>query len=178
MGGMIAQELALRHPEKVSSLILCGTSCGGLNSVQMKQETRTAVSTIMDPPPEMKMDEAMMLQMRILYTSRYIQENRKDIIKAWMSMKYPTPPYVYERQFQAITNFDTYDRLPDIRVPTLVLTGEEDVMIPPENSGILADRIPDAQFQTFKDAAHMFLEEVREQAVSAILNFLSRVPQD
>lgn len=178
MGGMIAQELALRHPEKVSSLILCGTSCGGLNSVQMKQETRKVVSTIIDPPPEMKMDEVMMLQMRILYTPRYIQENKEDIIKAWTSMKYPTPHYVYERQLQAVTNFDTYDRLPDIRVPTLVLTGEEDVMIPPENSRILADRIPDAQLRTFKDAAHMFLGEVREQAVSAILNFLSRVPQD
>lgn len=144
----------------------------------MKQETRKAVSTIMDPPPEMKGDEVMMLFMRLVYTPRYIQENREDIIEAWMSMKYPTPPYVYERQFQAVTNFDTYDRLPDIRVPTLVLTGEEEVMIPPENSGILADRIPDAQLRTFKGAAHMFLEEVREQAASVILNFLSRVPQD
>lgn len=178
MGGMIAQELALRNPEKVSSLILCGTSCGGLDSVQMKQETQKAASTIMNPPPEMRMDEVMMLFMRLIYTPRYIQENKEDIVKAWMSMKYPTPPYVYERQFQAVSKYDAYDRLPDIRVPTLVLTGEEDVMIPPENSRTLADRIPDAQLRTFKDAAHMFLEEVREQAVSVILNFLSRVPQD
>jgi pimeloyl-ACP methyl ester carboxylesterase len=178
MGGMIAQELALRHPEKVSSLILCGTSCGGLNSVQLKQETQRAVSTIMNPPPEMKMNEMMMLFMRLIYTTRYIQENKEDIIKAWMSMKYPTPPYVHKRQFQAILDYDSYDQLPDLGVPTLVLTGEEDVMIPPENSGILADRIPDAQLHTFKGAAHMFLEEVREQAASVILNFLSRVPRD
>ena len=176
MGGMIAQELALNRPEKVLGLILCSTSCGGPDRAQKRAELSAQLLTLMNPPPGLSREEALKHQWGMMYTQRYVQENMEALMKdAAKPSEYPTPPFVWRRQAQAGLNFYTYDRLPSIRVPTMVLGGEEDIMTLPENFRILADNIPGAQLRLFKDAAHGFLWEVMDQAVRAILDFLAGV---
>ncbi|GAJ21665.1 unnamed protein product, partial [marine sediment metagenome] len=61
------------------------------------------------------------------------------------SVEYATPLHGFTRQAEASTGHDTYDRLPQILAPTLVIAGDADMMIPAENSKLLASRIPNAE---------------------------------
>ena len=69
---------------------------------------------------------------------------------------------------------DTYDRLPDIRVPTLVITGDADRIVPGENSKIIASRIPDAELVILEGMGHGFFIEAAEKANNVIVDFLGR----
>ncbi|MFB0563057.1 MAG: alpha/beta fold hydrolase [Candidatus Lokiarchaeia archaeon] len=173
MGAMIAQELALNHPEKVKSLILCMATCGGPHSVPVPVETQKAMFTTANPPPDMPMEEVLELWWSLLYSPSYIQEHRDELMKEALSVKYPTPIIGKKRQAEAVLTFDTYDRLPDIRAPTLIMAGKKDVIVPSENSRILAERIPGAKLRLFKDSPHGFLREKEKEAVTEILNFLA-----
>jgi pimeloyl-ACP methyl ester carboxylesterase len=77
------------------------------------------------------------------------------------------------RQFVACGKADTYDRLPEIKNPTLVLSGLDDPLIPPANSQILAERIPNAKLIQYKSASHGFITEVRDRFLKDLFDFLS-----
>ncbi len=79
-----------------------------------------------------------------------------------------------QRQFMAITQFNTYDRLHEIRVPALIITGTEDKIVSAENSRILAERIPGAELAELERAGHGFLAEKAVAANAAVLAFLRR----
>jgi len=68
--------------------------------------------------------------------------------------------------------FDTYKRLSQIKVPTLVLHGKQDILIPPENGSILAKAIPNAKLVYFENSAHGLIEEM-EKVISVLLDFLA-----
>ncbi|MBI4830231.1 MAG: hypothetical protein HY801_01470 [Candidatus Lindowbacteria bacterium] len=87
-------------------------------------------------------------------------------------IEYPTPPYAFERHLRAAMTFDAYDRLPRISCPTLVMTGIEDILVPAENSKILAKRIPDSKLILFDNAAHGFMTERLDDTVNAIFSFI------
>ena len=87
--------------------------------------------------------------------------------------KHPTPPVGFIRQAQATLNYDSYDRLPDIKAPCLVLVGELDIIAPPENSKVLAERIPHARLKIYEDTAHMFLYEITDITIPEIVDFLA-----
>jgi pimeloyl-ACP methyl ester carboxylesterase len=65
--------------------------------------------------------------------------------------------HAYMNQINAIYAFDAYDRLPQITAPSLVLTGADDVLIPPANSHTLAARTPNARLIEFDRAGHLYL---------------------
>ena len=70
--------------------------------------------------------------------------------------------------------YDAYDRLPQIKAPTLVITGTADRMVPFENSRLLASRIPNAELVILENVGHGFFIEAAEEADKAILDFLGR----
>lgn len=175
MGGMIAQELVLNYPEKVMSLILGMTSCGGPRSVQISEEIQKKMQTAANPPSDMSSEEVMELTWSMFYSPSYVEENREVLIKEALSIKYPTPLIGKWRQSQAVQNWEgSYDRLSNIKVPTLVIGGENDVIFPPENFRILAEKIPDAKLHVFKNAPHAFTREKEEEVVAVILKFLGK----
>ncbi len=176
MGGMIAQELVLNYPEKVMSLILGMTSCGGPHSIQISEEVQKKMQTTANPPPDVSMEEVMELTWSMFYSPSYVEKNREILKKEAMSIKYPTPLIGKWRQAQAVQNWEgSYDRLSDIKVPTLVMGGENDVIFPPENFRILAEKIPSANLHVFKDAPHAFTREKEDQVVAVILKFLEKI---
>lgn len=111
-----------------------------------------------------------------LFTQEFIDKNPKLIEEfiAGMLEYNITPLHSYQRQGEAIMRFNAYDRLPQIKAPTLVIAGTADRLIPVENSRILASRIPNAELVILENVGHGFFTEALEEANKAILDFLGR----
>ncbi len=174
MGGMIAQEFTLRYPDKVISLILGCTNCGGRHSIRPDEE----VMTFLFDAERMKRltpEEGARESLPFLFSQKFI-DNNVDIIEQIVTQRveYVTPLHGYTRQAQAIMGHDTYDRLPQIEVPTLVIAGTADRLVPFENSKTLASQIPNAELVILENMGHGYLVEAAEEANKAILDFLRR----
>jgi len=174
MGGMIAQGFALRYPHKVMSLILACTTPGGRNAVMPDEEAMTLLSDT-ERMKDMTLEEHARELLPFLFTQEFIDKNpeRIDTFVAGM-LEYVTPLHGYQRQGEAIMGFNAYDRLPEIKAPTLVMAGTADRIIPVENSRIIASRIPGAELVLFENMGHGFVAEVVQEANEAVLDFLRR----
>ena len=173
MGGMVAQELALRYPKLVSSLMLGATTCGGSHAAMTDQETLQKLLSIMTLSPA----EVVRVSTSVTFSASFIKSHREKV-KEWLTKgaESPPSPLGFKRQAEAAAGFDTYRRLPQIKVPTLILSGTADQLIPAENSRLLASRIPGAELVLFEGAGHGYLWEVQEEANRTVLDFLRRHP--
>jgi pimeloyl-ACP methyl ester carboxylesterase len=81
--------------------------------------------------------------------------------------------HAYQNQINAIWAFDAYDRLPQIAAPTLILTGADDVLIPPANSRSLAAHIPNARLIEFDQAGHLFFIEKADEVNEELIKFFT-----
>jgi len=167
MGASIAQELVLAHTGRVDRLVLVAGTCGGREGVGMSPEVWARLSDKSGEPVDLA--DRMFL---ILFT------------KQWLAAHDPWQycPVVHEvtteetaaRQAEAFFSWEgSYNRLPSVRTPALVVTGTEDAVIPPENSGLLAKRIPGARLIRFPDAGHGLQYQCPEEFPRAILEFLN-----
>ena len=169
MGGMIAQELALRHPQRLLTLILGATMCGGLNAVHPPMKRIMKWIGTRDLPPR----EAAEAGLPFLYSQKFIDDMKEDLINSSLRTAHlRAPKDTIHHQLTAITRFDSYDRLPNIQAPTLVMTGSADLLVPAENSRILANRIPQAEFVEFGGMGHGFLRESSSRVNETLLVFL------
>ncbi|MBN2334787.1 alpha/beta fold hydrolase [Candidatus Bathyarchaeota archaeon] len=175
MGGIVAQTVALNHPGKVRSLVLCGANPGGLHRVGSSVHVQTELALIASPLPEMTERDRTVKLLYLLYPRWYVEANLEELIQDETYSDHPTPDYALVRQSQAIAGFHSHDRLPTIKAPTLVMTGEEDILVPPGNSEILADRIPGAELVKIPGAGHGFLKQKTAEAMPVILGFLEKV---
>ncbi len=174
MGGMIAQEFALTYPDEVINLVLGCTNCGGKQSVRSTPE---ALAFLFSPEmAKLSVAERARETAPWLWSKEFIAKY-PEAVDAYVdiTVKYPTSTQGYAGHGQAIAGHDTYDRLPEIEVPTLVIAGDADRIIPSENSKIIASRIPGAELVMIPNAGHGFTES--PQATKAILDFLKRHPQ-
>jgi 3-oxoadipate enol-lactonase len=173
MGGMIAQHFALNYPQRVISLILGCTTCGGVHIIQPKPESMAA---LFDFERLKKSPEEFVGQLiPFLFGQEFIEKN-PDIVEKRVakSLEYPTPLHGATRQAAAMMGHDTYELLPKIKLPTLVIAGDNDRLLPFENSRILASRIPEAELVIIKGAGHEFFIEDAEEANKTVLGFLGR----
>lgn len=177
MGGMIAQEFAIRYPEKVISLILGCTLCGGRNAIAPDAEAMEFLFDI-ERAKRLTAEEITREMLQFIYTQEFI-DNNPDIIEQFIAnrVEHFPPLYCFMRQAEAIMSHDIYERLPQIKVPTLVIAGTADRLIPVDNSRILASTIPDAELVIMKNTGHGFFIEAAEDANEAILDFLRRHPR-
>ncbi|WP_338604000.1 alpha/beta fold hydrolase [Desulfoferula mesophila] len=173
MGGMIAQELALGWPELVASLVPTATHCGGAHKVLPTAETME----LFDKLVYGKTFQEQLEGRKALFSQTTLDEH-PDILEhyAQVAAAYACPPEVMQGQWQAIANFDTYERLPNITAPTLVLAGADDRLVPQGNAEILAQRIPGAQLAVIPQAGHQLVIEQPQAVNAAVLKFLATVP--
>lgn len=166
MGGMIAQELALSYPERVEKLILCSTTCGGRHGVL--PPSRPFPPSMLDASPR----EIAEIMVRFIFTEEFIRSNPR-LIEAVIErmVRTPTPREAFLGQLNAIMEFDSYERLPQIRAPTLILHGKLDALLPPENAIILAKAIPNAKLILLERSGHGLAEEI-DKVIAAIIEFL------
>lgn len=173
MGGMIAQESALRWPHKVRALILACTTCGGPRSAgwdQLCQRLDLVRELREMPAPD---SELVQEQLSWMFSPEFLANPGpafQDFILS--TLQYPAPLEGLKRQAEAIRRHDTLDRLPQIAAPTLVIAGEDDPLILAENSRILAERIRGAQLILYPRLRHGFNLEDSERVHADILSFL------
>jgi pimeloyl-ACP methyl ester carboxylesterase len=170
MGGMIAQEMALRHPDRVKSLILGATTPGGPNAVAPEPE---ALRSLLDQGAAIDRSVNPAL-LDVLFSPGFLADHGSELVTAFQSMADypPTSREAYQAQLRAVAAHDTYDRLPDIDAPTLVLHGTDDPLLPAGNGRILAERIPGAKLVLLNGARHAYLLEKQAEADAAVLDFL------
>jgi 3-oxoadipate enol-lactonase len=167
MGGMIAQEFALQYPDRVYSLVLGCTAPGGPNAVKAEPEARDLLMA----RGKMTPDQAMEASVPYIYaptTPRArIEEDFAVRRKRFTSLQ------GYMAQLQGIISWEAYSRLSTIRVPTLVIHGESDRLVPPANGRLIAEGIPGARLVVLPQASHIFTTDQPDAALDAILDFLS-----
>ena len=167
MGGMIAQEFALQYPHRVRSLILGCTSCGGKNAVRAEQG---AIDLLKSRGTE-TMDAAIEHSIPFVYDPGTPRQRLEEDI-AIRRGTFPTDQ-AYHSQLLGILAWQSYDRLPDIHAPTLIIHGESDRLIPPDNARIIADRIPGARLVMIPHASHIMQTDQPETVHHAVLSFLA-----
>jgi 3-oxoadipate enol-lactonase len=168
MGGMIAQEFALQYPDRVEKLILGCTACGGKESVPAAKAVRDILMARANMTPEEGV-EAMVPHIYDSSTPRA----RIDEDLAIRMKGYPTSEG-YLGQIQGILAWSCFDRLGTIRAKTLVIHGESDGLVPPENGRIIARAIPGAELVMLEHASHLFTTDQPEKSHAAILEFFAR----
>jgi 3-oxoadipate enol-lactonase len=173
MGGLIAQELALAHHERVASLILCCTCCSWKG--QLLPSHGAFARTFLGDFRKMRTEERLRLRMEMLFNDNFISNEWPRLSEHWTRVaRYPTPVYSFRRQWEALINYDCCLRLSAIRIPVLVLGGDADRLNHPERLKELANRIPGAELQIYTGLGHGFIFEARDLVVKRILQFLKR----
>jgi pimeloyl-ACP methyl ester carboxylesterase len=167
MGGMIAQELALRHPARVRSLILGCTACGGRESTPARREVLDALGARAVKTRE----EALQLMVPYIFDA----STPRDLVEDDLALRLRThvPNEGYFAQLQAIRSWSgAHARLSTLTVPTLVIHGETDELVPAENGRVIARAIPKASLVMLSHASHIFFTDQYAAATEAILSFL------
>ena len=174
MGGMIAQEFGLRHANRTVTLTLGCTTAGGTHSVPPPPESLKVLTA---PREGVAPEEVIRRGWPLAYTAKYIAEKRA-VLEASIPrlLKHPTPPFAFQRQLEATYTLKTFERLPQIKSPTLVITGAEDVLIPAKNSEIIAQQIPGAKLHIIPGVGHAFMSEGRDEFMKAFIPFVKSHP--
>jgi 3-oxoadipate enol-lactonase len=169
MGGMIAQELALNHPEKVKKLMLLATTPGRPEGVSATPEFLAQLAAIATDGDR----RTWTIKMAHSLVGKKVVEERPERLDAWATSRIEEGPSAdgYQRQLQAIMQFGTWDRLPELKIPTLILHGTDDPLLPFQNGEKLASRIPNADFMPLEGVGHLIPLEVPEETVNAIVRF-------
>ncbi len=170
MGGGIAQEFAIRFPDRVGRLILFGTLCGGIFSHYAPWSVLRRLFAVDGLGPEAAAREAW----AVTYSPAYLAGNGASVARQMQrELEHPTPGFVAKRQMHALWHFDCYFGLPRITAPTLVATGADDQLVRPYNSTLLASRIPGAKLETLADLGHRAIWEAPEEIADLITDFLA-----
>ena len=165
LGGMIAQEMALRHPERVRRLVLGCTHAGFAHAMQPSDEVLRAFAIETD-------DWAT--RIRTLAPFAFASGADRRLLERFIAKKARDvqDPAGYAAQIQAVLDHDAVRRLAEVKSPTLVLTGDDDRIIPGANSEGLADGIPNAQLKVIAGAGHLFFIERPDETVRILEAFL------
>jgi len=160
MGGMVAVELALEHPDRVRSLVLAATHAG----------VRRA--SVADTPRRVPKDRPYLA----LYSERFAREHPDHVAEdILVGSQEPQRSGAGRRQWEAIQEWDAWDRLGEIRCPTLIVHGTEDAMVSVENARRMAAAILGAELVLLEGAGHLYHSEQPEAADGAIVDFVDRV---
>ncbi len=160
MGGMIALELARIASRRLGAMLLGCTHAGGGPRISPSPE---AVSLLMDNAG-LSRQEILWKQTPLFFSERFRAENSKAIEEHYrMQLLAPLPPeYAFNAQLMAIHLFDCTGALGEIGNPALVVTGTEDILIPPANSTYLAEHLPNAELIEIPGAGHALHVECRD----------------
>jgi pimeloyl-ACP methyl ester carboxylesterase len=169
MGGMAAQELALRHPARVRRLVLVGTYAKPDAKRRMLLEDWAALARAGVP-----MDG--MIRKRLVWTLSDETLEQTDLIETMLDffVKEDTPvgSELFGRQCEACLRHDTSDRLAEIRQPTLILCGRQDQLTPPKLHRELSEGIPGSRLVVIDFGAHLVMAESAVRFNQVVQQFL------
>ena len=172
MGGFIAQALALDFPQRVNKFILCATNFGGPHHVPVTPEAMKVLTDV---------NSDAVTRFRnglVVSTAPGWAEANPQMIQEWIEWRTANPiePAPYQAQLAIglgllpeAAAFE--DKLPRLNIRTLILFGEHDKVVPPDNASLLASKISNSKVVILPDAGHFFTIEVPEAASRAVIEF-------
>lgn len=168
MGGLIAQEFVVSRPDRVRSLVLAATHPGVSRAIPSADAAQVLAAGTGKQSGELH--EAVV-------PLTYAASTERERIDEDLAVRAhrPTSLEGYANQLLGMSTFDRYDDLAEVRVPTLVLHGEEDKLVPVDNARVLADAIPDSRLMILARASHQLFTDQEEAAAHAVLGFLDTV---
>ena len=172
MGGMIAQEVALRFPDRVRGLVLGATSPGGAHAVLPVRELAALAGHLPGP-----LGGARARALAAALFSPGFRDRQPDQVRALLPYfaRYRARPAGVAAHWWASVYHDTWSRLPGLSRPTLVMHGGEDGLTPLASARRLADRIPGAELAVVPGAGHAYLLEAPQVAYDLFAGWLDRV---
>jgi pimeloyl-ACP methyl ester carboxylesterase len=171
MGSTIAMQLALRHPDKVKSMVLmcpwarCDATAKGIFEHMMHCKARFT--------PE---EFSLYIQLLIFSKSSWDNDKVRAELEAGRKENpaFPQPLHGLEGQAAACINHHVIDQLSTIRIPTYVIGGKEDIFTPPWMGQEIAEAIPDAKIYLYEKLGHAFHFEATEDFNARVLDWLSK----
>jgi 3-oxoadipate enol-lactonase len=168
MGGAIAQEMATQAPERVRTLTLAVTFPAG--SAYARRMAEVWGARVRQISREQHIDELMLMNhSEAFYESPEMVEFVRTAI---LNNPHPQPPEAFGRQLAASSRHDTRDRLGSLTMPTHVIGGEHDILVPVWKSRDIASLIPGAKLTVLPNAPHGLSLERAEEFNAAVLEFI------
>lgn len=166
LGGMAAQELALRRPERVHRLVLLSTTPGGARAFPMPAVTVQLMLTAATLPPE--------LALRRLVENAIADSAPSALVEQILAYRLAHPPDQagWEAQASAGITHDAFGRLEALRAPTLVIHGRDDTVVDARNGELLAKSIPDARLELLPGCGHLAAFEQPVTLAGLVHSFL------
>lgn len=156
LGGMVAQELALRYPDRVEAIVLGATTAGGPQAVLAHSGPLSFFVRVGAMAPEEAEWAAVPYNYGVRTRRHYADRIAQDIAKR-LENQTNTLPYLH--QVAAASNHNTAGRLRQIRAPALIVHGEEDVIMPLQNAHHLRTVMPHAELKIWPDAGHLYITD-------------------
>ncbi len=171
MGGMIAQQLAVAHGERLQKLVLGCTGHGGGDQIQPEAEVLEAFQY---RSRERDLREMLRGMLWVNYTRAWIEANPtlwEAAIDRAMAAKRPRHGFL--NQMNAVLTFDLASRLGEIDAETLVVHGTGDVLIPFANARLLEAAIPNSRLHALENAGHVFWQMDDGDSARVVRDFLA-----
>jgi pimeloyl-ACP methyl ester carboxylesterase len=171
MGGYIVQEMAINYPERVNKLVLASTSF-----VSSQRNNRIFADLLKQLQTGKSYEEWIHSWTNWMFSEKTLK-NREFInafIKGAVAYPYHSSAAGFKGQVEAIVSFNAQERVKEIKAKTLVLEGEEDRLIPPEEARALADKIGGSSFQLFKQTGHSVCIENPGKFIESVLKFIKQ----
>jgi len=170
MGGFVALDCAIRHPEMVSKLILAGT--GAFTS---ERNQALFLDWVSDLESGMNPERWFRNIFYWIFTKHFFQDKKavNEALRFVIDYPYPQSQMAFKNQVAALNRFDCRKGLSGIQSKTLIICGKEDLLFPPEEGIQTLREIPDSSTSLIEDAAHSMHTEKPKAFVDCVLNFLN-----
>ena len=173
MGGMIAQELAINHPERVDKLVLASTLARWDETSGFTSEASKRLETFLRSiPNEVEIQRGVDTTIDLTLNKRFYRILAVPLMKIMIRLYDTSALNGLVEQRDAILAHDTADRLRLIKAPTLVITGTNDRLIKPISSEVIANLVPKAKLIKVEGGSHGVIVEMRSKFNKEVLNFL------
>ena len=168
-GGFVGQEFALAYPGATRTLSLCCTSFGGPNHVAPSIEILMALAST----NEFNNEDRIRRSLATAFSPDFVREHPNEIEQVIkLRMANPVIEEAYCSQLTAAVEFNAESRACAIKAPTLVLSGDADVVVPIQNSRNLAAKIPGAELRSIAGGSHLFFIEQPDEFNRIVVEFL------
>jgi len=169
LGGYIAQEVALAHPDRIEKLVLASTAIGGPRAVPMPQTTQEVFARY----PTMEREAGLRMFVENSLGERGVRD-LPELVEEIFQYRLGHAPTVeaWVAQATAGATYVNEDRVSSIDVPTLVIAGGADVVVDPRNALLLGESIPNARVQIVPERGHLLVWEDSARVAELVTEFL------
>jgi len=175
LGGMVAQEVAIRYPERVDRLVLLSTTPGWPYGYPMPASSVALLAATGRLAPEVALRRHVENSL-----APSTVEHRPDLVDRMVAHQraHPPDPDGWQAQLVAGAGYSGNSRRTQIRAPTLVMHGDADAVVDPRNARLLATGIPGAELLILRGLGHLFFWEAPEKVVETVVAFLSTAEKE